>query len=128
MNSQDNSSLESSIDELTQADENSMEDEAVEILKNINNSCSIGESTAALKSEHENSLDNMNAEVSEAASDLDNSDNTNNESNGEYDIVLKVKPEKVEQIKYQIIDGKKYLVIPVDDDEQANVNGVNRIL
>ena len=66
--------------------------------------------------------------MSEAASDLDNSDNTNNESNGDYDIVLKVKPEKVEQIKYQIIDGKKYLVIPVDDDEQANVNGVDRVL
>ena len=133
MNSQDNSSLESSIDELTQADENSMEEEAVEILKNINNSGSIGESTAAMKSEHGNSLDNINAdnmntEVSEAASDLDNSDNTNNESNGDYDIVLKVKPEKVEQIKYQIIDGKKYLVIPVDDDEQANVNGVDRVL
>lgn len=133
MNAQDNSSLESSIDELTQAHENSMEDEAVEILKNLNNSGNTGESTAALQSEYENNLDNINAdnmntEVSEAASDLDNSDNTNNESNGNYDIVLKVKPEKVEQIKYQIIDGKKYLVIPVDDDEQANVNGIDRVL
>ena len=51
-----------------------------------------------------------------------------NNSDPNYDIVLKVKPEKLNQIKSQIIDGKKYLVIPVDDDEQANVNGVDTII
>lgn len=45
-----------------------------------------------------------------------------------YDIVLQVKPQKVTQIKSQIIDGKKCIVIPIDDDEQANVNGVNTLL
>lgn len=47
-----------------------------------------------------------------------------NETDSNYDIVLKVNPQKVSQIKSQIIDGKKYLVIPMDDDEQANVNGI----
>ena len=56
---------------------------------------------------------------------------TNSESIGEdldYDIVLKVKPEKVSQIKSEVIDGKKYLVIPIDEDEQANVNGIDNLI
>lgn len=42
-----------------------------------------------------------------------------------YDVILRVKPQKVDQIKSQIIDGKKCLVIPMEEDEHANVNGVN---
>ena len=42
-----------------------------------------------------------------------------------YDVVLRVKPEKASQIKAQVIGGQKYLVIPMDEDEQVNVNGVN---
>ncbi|NOV92850.1 anti-sigma28 factor (negative regulator of flagellin synthesis) [Clostridium saccharobutylicum] len=45
-----------------------------------------------------------------------------------YDIVLHVKPQKVPQIKSQIIDGQKCIVIPMDDDEQANVNGIDALL
>jgi hypothetical protein len=45
-----------------------------------------------------------------------------------YDIVLHVKPQKVAQIKSQIINGQKCIVIPLDDNEQANVNGVNASL
>jgi hypothetical protein len=45
-----------------------------------------------------------------------------------YDIVLHVKPQKVPQIKSQIIDGKKCIVIPLEENEQANVNGVNALL
>lgn len=45
-----------------------------------------------------------------------------------YDVILRVKPQKVDQIKSQIIDGKKCLVIPMDEDEHANVNGVNTIV
>ena len=51
-----------------------------------------------------------------------------NNTTQNYDIVLQVKPQKVTQIKSQIIDGKKCIVIPMDDDEQANVNGVNTLL
>ncbi|OOM75902.1 hypothetical protein CLPUN_29390 [Clostridium puniceum] len=45
-----------------------------------------------------------------------------------YDVVLQVKPEKVSQIKSQIIDGKKCIVIPMDDNEQANVIGIDTLL
>jgi hypothetical protein len=50
------------------------------------------------------------------------------ESNSDYDIILQVKPQKVSQIKSQIIDGKKYIVIPIDENEQANVNGIDTLL
>ena len=42
-----------------------------------------------------------------------------------YDVILRVKPEKVPQIKSQVIDGQKCLVIPMDENEHAAVNGVN---
>ena len=42
-----------------------------------------------------------------------------------YDVVLRVKPEKASQIKAQTIDGQKYLVIPMEDNEHAAINGVN---
>jgi hypothetical protein len=42
-----------------------------------------------------------------------------------YDVVLRVKPEKAAQIKSQIINGEKCLVIPMKDDEHATINGVN---
>lgn len=52
---------------------------------------------------------NINDEV---ASDISDSE-----------IILKVNPEKVEQIKSQVIDGQKYIVIPINENEQANING-----
>jgi hypothetical protein len=42
-----------------------------------------------------------------------------------YDVVLRVKPEKASQIKSQMIDGQKCLVIPMKEDEHATINGVN---
>ncbi len=40
-----------------------------------------------------------------------------------YDIILKVKPEKKDKITSQIIDGKKCIVIPMDENEQIKING-----
>lgn len=42
-----------------------------------------------------------------------------------YDVVLRVKPEKASQIKSQIINGEKCLVIPLKENEHATINGVN---
>ena len=42
-----------------------------------------------------------------------------------YDVVLRVKPEKASQIKSQVINGLKCLVIPMGEDEHATINGVN---
>lgn len=40
-----------------------------------------------------------------------------------FDVVLRVRPTKVNQIKSEVIDGQKCLIIPLDEDESANVNG-----
>ena len=67
--------------------------------------------------ESDNSIDNLETEQ-DAPTDI-----TEN-----YDIVLKVKPEKVQHIKSQIIDGKKYIVIPIDENEQTTVNGIDNLI
>lgn len=58
------------------------------------------------------------------ANDEDNIEDTDTN----YDIVVKVNPEKISEIKSQIIDGKKCIIIPVDENEQANVNGIDTII
>ncbi len=42
-----------------------------------------------------------------------------------YDVVLHVKPQKASQITSQNINGKKCIVIPMEDNENATINGVN---
>lgn len=59
--------------------------------------------------------------IDENSYEIERTDENNSGEN--YDIVLQVKPEKKSQIKAQVIDGKKYIMIPVEEDEQANVNG-----
>ncbi|MBU3189778.1 DUF4317 domain-containing protein [Clostridium bowmanii] len=41
-----------------------------------------------------------------------------------YDVILQVKPEKISQIKSQIINGQKCIVIPINDHELTTVNGI----
>ncbi|CAM2874596.1 DUF4317 domain-containing protein [Hathewaya histolytica] len=48
-----------------------------------------------------------------------------NEINPNYDVILQVKPKKIPQIKSQIIDGQKCIIIPIDEDEQTTVNGLD---
>lgn len=43
-----------------------------------------------------------------------------------YDVVLQVKAEKVPQIKSEIIDGKKCLIVPLEENEQANVISIDK--
>ncbi len=45
-----------------------------------------------------------------------------------YDVVLHVKPEKASKIHSSIIDGKKCIVIPMEENEQATINGVSTTL
>ena len=71
-----------------------------------------------LENDSENSLES----ASESQIEIEEPNKPN------YDIVLHVKPQKVSQIKSQIIDGKKCIVIPLEENEQANVNGVNALL
>lgn len=44
------------------------------------------------------------------------------------DVVLHVKPEKADRIHASVINGQKCIVIPMEEDEQAAINGVTAIL
>lgn len=59
-------------------------------------------------------------------SDSEESEDKNIEAN--YDVILQVKPEKIPQIKSQIIDGQKCIVIPINENEQTTVNGLDDII
>lgn len=41
-----------------------------------------------------------------------------------YDIVLHVKPEKADKIHTAVIDGQKCIIVPMEENEQAAINGV----
>lgn len=63
--------------------------------------------------------------------DLEEVQDANSEDNEvvpNYDVILQVKPEKIPQIKSQIIDGQKCIVIPINDYEQATVNGLDDLI
>ena len=40
------------------------------------------------------------------------------------EVFLRMKPDKAEHVKAQTIDGQKYLLIPIEEDESINLNGV----
>lgn len=69
-----------------------------------------------------------NEEVAITLDEALSSIESNDSADGDFDVILKVKPQKVEQITSQIIDGKKCIIIPMDDDELANVNGITNLL
>lgn len=50
------------------------------------------------------------------------------DTDNNYDVIVQVKPEKIPQIKSQIIDGQKCLIIPINEDEHTAVNGKNDII
>ena len=64
----------------------------------------------------------------EVAADNDEENVNLEESNPEYAVILQVKPEKVPQIKSEIIDGQKCIIIPINENEQAKVNGVDDLI
>ena len=75
-------------------------------------------------SEKSNELAERTSQLQEKQEEIDNYiAETKN-----YDVVLHVKPEKANQIHSSMIDGKKCIVIPMDENEQATINGVNTTL
>lgn len=86
---------------------------------------SLGE-TSEVSEDNNDQEDNTNSKVNEA--DLtDSSEETLNRET-QYDVILQVKPEKIPQIKSQIIDGQKCIIIPISDDEQTTVNGQDDLI
>lgn len=75
-----------------------------------------------------NQLNEKNAELQERTSQLiekqEEIDNYIAETKT-YDVVLRVKPEKANQIHSSVINGQKCLVIPMNENEHATINGIN---
>ena len=42
------------------------------------------------------------------------------------EVFLRMKTEKAERVKFDTIDGQKYLMIPMEEDEHVNLNGVEK--
>ena len=116
----------------------------VELLKNeldeIKSEVSLEPETEnTILQETTNDSDDINEEPNESeissidepeniSSEKDKDANLNHNDENNYDIILQVKPEKVSQIKSQIIDGEKCIVIPMKETEQAKVNGLDNLL
>ena len=86
---------------------------------------------------HENVDDSENDSVLNDASEntldynIDESEDEKSENHAldsSYDVIVQVKPEKVPQIKSQVIDGQKCIVIPINENEQTTVNGVDDLI
>ena len=71
----------------------------------------------------------IDSQTEESAIELDeNNTEATTEPTLNYDIVLQVKPEKVSQIKSEIINGQKCIIIPIDENEHTAVNGVDNLI
>ncbi|MGL4107451.1 DUF4317 domain-containing protein [Clostridium sp. LP20] len=74
-------------------------------------------------------LENDSEEIiEEALEEIQGKEIADNEDTPNYDVILQVKPEKIPQIKSQIIDGQKCIVIPINEDEQTTVNGLDDLI
>ena len=82
----------------------------------------------------DNSVSEENSETDSEETletDLEENNDINtedNEVNHDYDVILQVKPEKIPQIKSEVIGGQKCIVIPINEDEQAKVNGLDDLI
>ena len=85
------------------------------------------EANARIREEEElrAQVEELKAQVAQHQTTTADDDDDADDNIKTYDVILRVKPEKVSQIKSQMIDGQKCLVIPMDENEHAAVNGVN---
>lgn len=72
--------------------------------------------------------ENEDNEDNEVPESLVESNIITNGTTTDYDIILQVKPNKVPQIKSQIINGQKCIVIPIDKDEQTTINTLDYVM
>lgn len=74
---------------------------------------------SATQSIKDSSMEEVDAPTDEVLDSI----SENNSTMENYDVVLKVKPEKMNVIKSEIINGRKCIIIPMDENEHASING-----
>lgn len=68
---------------------------------------------------------NMEDIADDAASETDLTGNSDiNEQSALCDVFLRMKPERASLVTEQMIDGQKCLIIPVEDDDDIDLNGI----
>ncbi len=77
------------------------------------------------KKQREQELQKEVSELKEQLKELSSDNNSLPWNESDSDIILNVSPQKAEEIQTKIIDGKRFLVIPIENDEQTIINGVN---
>ncbi len=55
-------------------------------------------------------------------------ESTEESTQQKYDVVLHVNPSKLSKIKTEIINGQRCIVVPIDKDEQATINGIEDLI
>lgn len=96
-----------------------------------NLSTEVNDDNAALEEVSETNIETSNANSEEILENNEETPDTNSEDNNvasDYDVILQVKPEKIPEIKSQVIDGQKCIVIPINENEQAKVNDLDDLI
>lgn len=79
-------------------------------------------------------VESLESQLVAATSDIEASDEVVTETPSEevagenYGVVLHVNPAKLSKIKTQIIDGQRCILVPIDEDEQASINGIEDLI
>lgn len=81
------------------------------------------EKTTIINDENEISIDEAE-ETQDEIMDISSEE----EMTLDYDVVLHVKPDKLHTIKTEMINGQKCIVVPINDDEQATINGIEDLV
>lgn len=80
----------------------------------------------------ESKLEQIKQETAiDAENSIDETDDSSTEEvkpSSKYDVILQVNPKKLPEITSQIIDGKKCIVIPINENEQTTVNGLDDLI
>ncbi len=68
----------------------------------------------------------LKSDIQQSGTDLDTMQTSESleSEDGNFDVVLRVKPQKVQEITYEVINGKKCIIIPMAENEHADLNGI----
>lgn len=72
----------------------------------------------------------LRQELKDTKQEIGKNENTDNPEQEQdwAEVFLRMKPDKAERVKSQTIDGQKYLLIPMEEEEHVNLNGVETTL
>lgn len=76
----------------------------------------------------ENKLEEVTNDKEETILEEAVEDNDETANSHDFDVVLHVSPDKLSKIKTEVINGQRCILVPIDDDEQATINGIEDMI